>query len=98
MLVVGPGRTSDAYLNTYRRLISDVVVSVGCDVPGAIRAELRLRATAPLDGRVAVFTAGATDVAHLEADVVHVSPNLADRAGAPTRARAGATPTRTSSS
>ena len=44
-----------------------------------IRAELQLRATAPLEGRVAVFTAGATDVDHLEADVVHVSPHLADR-------------------
>jgi len=40
---------------------------------------LRLRATEPLDGRVAVFTAGGTDVAHLEAEVVHVSVNLADR-------------------
>ena len=89
VLVVGPGRTPDAYLNTYRRLISDVVVSVGCDAPDALRADLRLRATAPLEGRVAVFTAGATDVAHLDADVVHVSANLADRAGAPTRARAG---------
>jgi cyclic 2,3-diphosphoglycerate synthetase len=28
---------------------------------------------------VAVFTAGATDVAHLDADVVHVSTNLSDR-------------------
>jgi cyclic 2,3-diphosphoglycerate synthase len=41
---------------------------------------LRLRATAPLEGRVAVFTAGATEVGHLDADVVHVSANLADRA------------------
>lgn len=80
VLVVGSGSEPDAYLNTYRRLISDVAVSVGRDVPGAIRADLRLRATEPLDGRVAVFTAGATDVAHLDADVVHVSPNLADRA------------------
>jgi cyclic 2,3-diphosphoglycerate synthetase len=34
----------------------------------------------PIEGRVAVFTAGGTDVAHLEADVVHVSRNLANRA------------------
>ena len=80
VLVIGPGTEPDAYLNTYRRLISDIVLAVGCDAPDAIRAELRLRATAPLEGRVAVFTAGATDVGHLEADVVHVSPRLADRA------------------
>jgi Predicted GTPase len=58
------------YLNTYRRLISDVVI---------VEPELRLVATAPLEGRVAVFTAGATDVSHLDADVVRVSPQLADR-------------------
>ena len=40
---------------------------------------LRLAPIAPLEGRVAVFTAGATDVSHLDADVVHVSANLADR-------------------
>ncbi len=80
VLVVGPGQDADAYLNTYRRLISDVVVAVNCQVDGAIATTLRLRATEPLEGRVAVFTAGATDVAHLEADVVHVSSNLADRA------------------
>jgi cyclic 2,3-diphosphoglycerate synthetase len=80
VLVVGAGAEPDAYLNTYRRLISDVVVSVGRDIPGAVRADLRLRPTEPLEGRVAVFTAGATDVAHLEAEVVHVSASLADRA------------------
>ena len=32
-----------------------------------------------LDGRVAVFTAGGSDVSHLDADVVHVSTNLANR-------------------
>ena len=79
VLVVGTGTDPDAYLNTYRRLISDVVVSVGCDAPDALRADLRLRATAPLEGRVAVFTAGATDAAHLDAEIVHVSTNLADR-------------------
>jgi cyclic 2,3-diphosphoglycerate synthetase len=66
VLVVGRGKPADEY----RRLISDVIV----EEPG-----LRLRPTAPLHGRVAVFTAGATDVSHLEADVVHVSANLADR-------------------
>ena len=80
VLVVGPGQDADAYLNHYRRLISDVVVCVGCEVPGAISATLRLRATEPLEGRVAVFTAGGTDVSGLDADVVYVSRNLADRA------------------
>jgi cyclic 2,3-diphosphoglycerate synthetase len=79
VLVVGPGHDVDAYLNTYRRLISDLVVAVNCRVDGAIETKLRLRATAPLEGRVAVFTAGDTDTAHLDADVVHVSANLADR-------------------
>ena len=60
----------DPYLDTYRRLISDVVVE---------RPALRLRPTEPLEGRVAVFTAGATDVTHLDADVVHVSANLSNR-------------------
>ncbi|MDP9285562.1 MAG: 2,3-diphosphoglycerate synthetase [Actinomycetota bacterium] len=79
VLVVGPDQDVDAYLNTYRRLISDLVVAVNCRVEGAIEATLRLRAIAPLEGRVAVFTAGDTHVAHLEADIVHVSANLADR-------------------
>ncbi|MDX6475868.1 MAG: cyclic 2,3-diphosphoglycerate synthase [Gaiellaceae bacterium] len=70
VLVVGRDQDADGYLNTYRRLISDVVIE---------NAEFRLRATAPLEGRVAVFTAGATEVSHLDADVVHVSNNLADR-------------------
>jgi cyclic 2,3-diphosphoglycerate synthetase len=79
VLVVGGAQDADAYLNTYRRLISDVVVAVNCEVEGAITATLRLRPVEPVDGRVAVFTAGGTDVDHLEADVVHVSRNLADR-------------------
>ena len=70
VLVVGRGQDADAYLNTYRRLISDVVIE---------DFELRLQTTAPLEGRVAVFTAGATDISHLEANVVHVSSNLANR-------------------
>jgi cyclic 2,3-diphosphoglycerate synthetase len=80
VLVVGRGAEPDAYLNTYRRLISDLVVAVGCRVEDAIAAELVLRPTAPLTGRVAVFTAGTTAVDHLAADVVHVSSSLADRA------------------
>jgi cyclic 2,3-diphosphoglycerate synthetase len=70
VLVVGRDQDAHGYLNTYRRLISDVVIE---------DAELRLRPTAPLEGRVAVFTAGATDVSHLDADVVHVSNRLANR-------------------
>jgi cyclic 2,3-diphosphoglycerate synthase len=66
VLVVGRGKPAD----DYRRLISDVVLEA---------PELRLRPTAPLHGRVAVFTAGATDVSELDADVVHVSTNLANR-------------------
>jgi cyclic 2,3-diphosphoglycerate synthetase len=69
ILVTG-GVERDPYLDTYRRMISDVVLD---------RPHLRLAPTAPLEGRVAVFTAGATDVSHLDADVVHVSANLADR-------------------
>ena len=70
ILVVGRGETGDDYLNTYRRLVSDIVVE---------DFELRLGATGPLEGRVAVFTAGSRDVSHLDAEVVHVSTNLANR-------------------
>jgi cyclic 2,3-diphosphoglycerate synthase len=80
ILVVGAGTDPDRYLNTYRRLISDLVVAVGCEVEGAIPVSLRLQPVAPLRGRLAVFTAGGTDVSHLDADVVHVSASLADRA------------------
>ncbi len=79
ILVVGPGQEADAYLNTYRRLVSDLVVAVNCNVPDAVPATLRLRPAEPLSGRVAVFTAGGTDTSHLEADVVAVSTSLADR-------------------
>lgn len=80
VLVVGPGQDPGAYLNTYRRLISDLVIAVNCEVDGAIPVTLRLRPSEPLDGRIAVFTAGGSDVSHLGADVVHVSTSLADRA------------------
>jgi cyclic 2,3-diphosphoglycerate synthetase len=90
ILVVGPGQDATAYLNAYRVLISDLVLLVGGgeaepirelkDVP-AIGVELRLRPVEPISGRrVAVFTAGPAPVDHLDADVVHVSRNLANRA------------------
>jgi cyclic 2,3-diphosphoglycerate synthetase len=80
ILVTGPEHDLDAYLNPYRVAISDLVVGIG-DVPGAdVRAALRLRPASPLEGRrVAVFTTGAAPFEHLDAQVVHVSRNLADR-------------------
>jgi len=60
-------------LNAYRALVSDLVLKPGEDF------SLRLRATGPLEGRVAVFTAGPAATEHLAADVVHVSHNLARR-------------------
>jgi cyclic 2,3-diphosphoglycerate synthase len=76
-------------LNPYRVLISDVVVLTGDgdedavralkDLP-VVRAELRLEPAVPLDGaRVAVFTTGPAPTDHLDADVVAVSRNLANR-------------------
>ncbi len=79
VLVVGPGHELGSPLEGYRRLISDLVVSVGCEVGGGIRAELRLAPRGPLPGRVAVFTAGPADVSHLDAEVVHASANLGSR-------------------
>lgn len=70
VLVTGRGRRRDPYLDTYRRLISDLVLD---------DLELRLEPCGPLEGRVAVFTAGSTDVSHLDADVVHVSSSLSHR-------------------
>ncbi len=83
------------YLNAYRILISDLVVvtMAGADA-GEIRrrihdvkrvpvvaCELRLRPLEPLAGRrTAVFTAGPAPTGHLDAEVVHASANLADRA------------------
>jgi cyclic 2,3-diphosphoglycerate synthetase len=60
-------------LNAYRALVSDLVLRPGEDF------SLRLRATAPLEGRVAVFTTGAAPTEQLEADIVHVSRNLGRR-------------------
>ena len=90
ILVVGPGQDATAYLNAYRVLISDLVLLVGGGDPGPIRelkdvpvigVDLRLRPVEPISGRrVAVFTTGPAPVDHLDADVVHVSRNLANRA------------------
>jgi cyclic 2,3-diphosphoglycerate synthetase len=89
ILVVGPGQDATAYMNAYRVLISDLVVGLGeadtsriCavkDVP-VVSVDLRLRPLGPLRGRrTAVFTTGPAPTAHLDADVVFVSTNLADR-------------------
>ncbi|HLY95536.1 MAG TPA: hypothetical protein VKP14_11885 [Gaiellaceae bacterium] len=63
----------DSGLNPYRALISDIVLRVGEDFT------LRLRPLEELEGRVAVFTTGPAPTDHLDADVVHVSRNLARR-------------------
>jgi cyclic 2,3-diphosphoglycerate synthetase len=90
ILVSGRHQDPTAYLNAYRVLISDLVVLIGGgdgdrirglkDVP-VVQADLRLRPAEPLRGRrVAVFTTGRAPTDHLDADVVSVSRNLADRA------------------
>jgi cyclic 2,3-diphosphoglycerate synthetase len=80
ILVTSPAHDLGAYFNPYRVAISDLVVGVG-DVPGAdVRVDLRLRPMRPLRGRrTAVFTAGRAPVEHLDAELVHVSRNLANR-------------------
>jgi len=78
-------------LNPYRILVSDLVVLTGGEaalrgqvaaisgVP-VVRVSLRLRPAVPLEGRsAAIFTTGPAPTEHLDADVVHVSRNLADR-------------------
>jgi cyclic 2,3-diphosphoglycerate synthetase len=90
ILVSGRGHDPLAYLNPYRVYVSDVVVLVGGGDAAAVRAlkripivpaELRLRPIEPVTGRrVAVFTTGPAPTEHLDADVVSVSRNLADRA------------------
>jgi cyclic 2,3-diphosphoglycerate synthetase len=79
VLVVGAAHDLDSYFGTYRRLISDLVVAIGCEPSGAIPARIELRALEPLEGRVAVFTAGPVATDALGVDVVHVSNNLGDR-------------------
>ncbi|MDX6410846.1 MAG: cyclic 2,3-diphosphoglycerate synthase, partial [Gaiellaceae bacterium] len=81
ILVTAPEHDLGAYLNPYRVAISNLVIGIG-DVRGAdVTAELRLRPASPLAGRrIAVFTTGPAPVEHLDAEIVHVSRNLADRA------------------
>jgi cyclic 2,3-diphosphoglycerate synthetase len=75
-------------LNPYRVLISDLVLTMSSEVASGVRAlgkpairfELRLRPTAPLDGSVALFTTGNAPFAHLGAGVVFASRNLSNRA------------------
>jgi cyclic 2,3-diphosphoglycerate synthetase len=89
ILVTNGRHDARAGLNAYRVLISDLVVDTGgadrdairsiSDVP-VVSAELRLRPAEPLRGRrTAVFTTGAAPVDELDAEVVHVSRNLAQR-------------------
>jgi cyclic 2,3-diphosphoglycerate synthetase len=80
ILVTSPEHDLGAYLNPYRVAISDLVIGIG-DVAGAdLCADLRLRPASALAGRrVAVFTTGPAPVEHLDAEVVHVSRNLANR-------------------
>jgi cyclic 2,3-diphosphoglycerate synthase len=89
ILVSGRGHDPTAYFNAYRVLVSDLVVMVGGgderavralkDIP-VVQAELRLRPVVPLAGRrVAVFTTGPAPTEHLDAEVISVSRNLADR-------------------
>jgi cyclic 2,3-diphosphoglycerate synthetase len=89
ILVSGRGHDPLAYLNPYRVLVSDLVVLVGGGDAGAIHelkrvrvltADLRLRPVTPLRGRrVAVFTTGPAVTDGLDADIVSVSRNLANR-------------------
>jgi cyclic 2,3-diphosphoglycerate synthetase len=81
ILVTTPAHDLDTFLNPYRVAVSDLVVGVG-DVRGAdVRVDLTLRAAAALRGRrTAVFTTGPAPVGHLDAEIVHVSRSLADRA------------------
>jgi cyclic 2,3-diphosphoglycerate synthetase len=89
ILVTNGGHDARAGLNAYRVLVSDLVVDTGgadreairsiSDVP-VVAAELRLRPAEPLQGRrTAVFTTGPAPTDHLDAEVVHVSRNLARR-------------------
>jgi cyclic 2,3-diphosphoglycerate synthetase len=89
ILVGGAGQDPTAYLNAYRVLVSDLVVLIGGgdaervralkEIP-VVQADLRLRPAVPLAGRrVAVFTTGPAPTEHLDAEVVSVSRNLADR-------------------
>jgi cyclic 2,3-diphosphoglycerate synthase len=89
ILVTNGAHDVRAGLNAYRVLISDLVVDTGgadreeiraiADVP-VVEAELRLRPSKPLAGRrTAVFTTGPAPTDGLDAEIVHVSRNLARR-------------------
>jgi cyclic 2,3-diphosphoglycerate synthetase len=89
ILVTNGAHDARAGLNAYRVLVSDLVVDTGgadrdairsiADLP-VVSAQLRLRPAEPLAGRrTAVFTAGAAPVEDLDAEIVHVSRNLARR-------------------
>jgi cyclic 2,3-diphosphoglycerate synthetase len=77
-------------LNPYRVLVADLVLTMRPEVAEAARTltdapvvefSLRLQPVRELGGRrTAVFTTGPAPVAHLDADVVLCSRNLADRA------------------
>jgi len=89
ILVTNGGHDPRAGLNAYRVLVSDLVVDTGGADREAVRsisevpivaAELRLRPASPLHGRrTAVFTTGPAPTDELDAEVVHVSRNLARR-------------------
>jgi cyclic 2,3-diphosphoglycerate synthase len=91
ILVTSGAQDVRAGLNAYRVLVSDIVVAIGVDddevaaihrlkqLP-VVRCELRLEPVEPIDGRVAVFTAGPAPTGHLQGEVVATSANLADRA------------------
>ena len=93
VLVVGRDDREDAYLNPYR-----VASRRRRRAYRRRRASCELQSTEPLAGRVAVFTAGGTDMSHLDADVVHVSASPRRPAHPGARARRPSTPTPTSSS
>jgi cyclic 2,3-diphosphoglycerate synthase len=89
ILVVNGAHDVRAGLNAYRVLVSNLVVDTGgadraaiaeiADVP-IVSAELRLEPMERLAGRrTAVFTTGPAPTDALDADVVHVSRNLANR-------------------
>jgi cyclic 2,3-diphosphoglycerate synthetase len=89
ILVTNGDHDARAGLNAYRVLVSDLVVDTGgadreairsiADIP-VVAAELRLRPAEPLQGRrTAVFTTGPAPTDQLDAEVVHVSRNLARR-------------------
>jgi cyclic 2,3-diphosphoglycerate synthase len=89
ILVANANHDPRAGLNAYRVLVADLVVDTGgadrkairsiSDVP-VVTSELRLRPAEPLRGRrTAVFTTGSAPTGELDAEIVHVSRNLARR-------------------